>query len=101
MSNGSERRRRFGNYLAQLRRRTGKSQRALAARLSDLSGTQSITRNEVSRWERGERIPETWLPFLAQALGVPAPEMERAAAYARNAAGCPPGPIRHTGRAAA
>ncbi len=93
MASEIERRRRFGAYVAQLRRRADKSQRTLALRLSDLSGTQSITRNEVSRWERGERIPDTWLPFLAQALGVPASEMERAAAYARNApGGVLPGP---------
>ncbi|WNI17310.1 helix-turn-helix transcriptional regulator [Actinacidiphila sp. ITFR-21] len=83
----SERRRRFGAYLAQLRRRAKKSQRALAVSLCAVSGTASITRNEVSRWERGERIPDTWLPFLAEALGAPLHELERAAAYARDEAG--------------
>lgn len=70
---GDDRRRQFGLYLAGLRRRTGKSQRQLAALLCVLSGTQSITRNEISRWERGGRIPDTWLPFLAAAPGPPPP----------------------------
>ncbi|WP_329134343.1 helix-turn-helix domain-containing protein [Streptomyces sp. NBC_01476] len=89
----SERRQRFGAYLAQLRRRTKKSQRQLALTLCDSAGITSITRNEVSRWERGERIPDLWLPFLAAALGAPLHELERAAAYARNEAdGVLPGP---------
>ncbi|MFF1715849.1 helix-turn-helix domain-containing protein [Streptomyces sp. NPDC058268] len=73
----------FGAYLARLRRRAGRSQRQLAADLCALSGTQSVTRNEVSRWERGERTPGPWLRFLADALCAPLRELERAAAYAR------------------
>ncbi|GAB2802506.1 helix-turn-helix transcriptional regulator [Streptomyces daliensis] len=80
---GDDRRRRFGGYLAGLRQGTGLSQRQLAARLCTVSGTHSVTRNEVSRWERGERVPESWLPFLARALGVGPADMEQAAAYAR------------------
>jgi transcriptional regulator with XRE-family HTH domain len=83
MMSESERRRRFGSYLAGLRLRTGTSQRQLAAQLCLLSGTQSVTRNEVSRWERGTRSPEAWLPMLAQALSVPLTELQQAAAYAR------------------
>ncbi|MFD9075462.1 helix-turn-helix transcriptional regulator [Streptomyces lasiicapitis] len=79
----SERRRNFGVYLAGLRRAAGKSQRQLAALLCDVSGTQSVTRTEVSRWERGRRVPEVWLPWLAQLFAVPLQEMEQAAAYAR------------------
>lgn len=79
----NERRLHFGVYLAGLRRATDKSQRQLAALLCDVSGTQSVTRNEVSRWERGGRVPEVWLPWLAQVLAVPLREMEQAAAYAR------------------
>ncbi|MEU1022203.1 helix-turn-helix transcriptional regulator [Streptomyces sp. NPDC005900] len=79
----SERKCRFGSYLAGLRRRTGKSQQQLAAQLCLLSGTQSVTRNEVSRWERGTRSPEAWLPTLAQALSVPLADLQQAVAYAR------------------
>ncbi|WP_329012258.1 helix-turn-helix domain-containing protein [Streptomyces sp. NBC_01601] len=72
MSNTAERRREFGDYLARLRRHSGRSQPQLAAALCVASGTQSITRNEVSRWERGARVPDTWLPFLATLPGVAA-----------------------------
>lgn len=78
-----ERRRQFGVYLARLRRHGGYSQRRLAEVLCALSGVQSVTRNEVSRWERGARVPEAWLPFLARALDAPLHDLERAAAYAR------------------
>ncbi|MEV6088875.1 helix-turn-helix transcriptional regulator [Streptomyces cellulosae] len=83
MSDTTERRREFGAYLAGLRRHSGRSQRQFAAVLCAVSGARSITRNEVSRWERGERIPDVWLPTLAQVLGVPLRELEQAAAYAR------------------
>ncbi|MEO3752538.1 helix-turn-helix transcriptional regulator [Streptomyces sp. B6B3] len=78
-----ERRQWFGAYLARLRRTSRLSQRQVASKLCALSGVQSLTRNEVSRWERGERIPDSWLPALAQALEVPLNELEQAAAYAR------------------
>lgn len=78
-----DRRRQFGLYLAGLRRHTGKSQRQLAGLLCVLSGTSSITRNEVSRWERGGRVPDTWLPFLAASLAVPKAQLRQAVAYAR------------------
>lgn len=80
---GDDRRRQFGLYLAGLRRRTGKSQRQMAALLCALSGTTSITRNEVSRWERGGRVPEAWLPFLAAALQTPEAQLQQAVSYAR------------------
>lgn len=79
----SDRRRQFGAYLARLRRDGGRSQRQLAEQLCRMAGLCSLTRNEISRWERGERIPESWLPYLAQALSVPVAELERAAAHAR------------------
>ncbi|MEV6511463.1 helix-turn-helix domain-containing protein [Streptomyces sp. NPDC051642] len=79
----TERRRQFGAYLASLRRRSNRSQRQLAGALCAASGTQSITRNEVSRWERGDRVPDVWLPALAQVLAVPLTDLEQAAAYAR------------------
>ena len=54
--------------------------------LCAVSGARSITRNEVSRWERGERIPDVWLPTFGRVLGVPLREPEQAAAYARGGA---------------
>ncbi|WP_409059967.1 helix-turn-helix domain-containing protein [Streptomyces sp. SYP-A7185] len=89
----SERKQQFGVYLARLRKRAGRSQRQLAGDLCGLSGTQSVTRNEVSRWERGERLPEAWLPFLAGALGASLADVEQAVAYARgDATATLPGP---------
>lgn len=80
---GDAKRKRFGAYLARLRRDAGKSQRQLAETLCRISGTASVTRHEISRWERGERVPDVWLPALATALGVPLDTLERAAAHAR------------------
>lgn len=76
----TERRREFGAYLARLR--GSRSQRALAAELCDLAGTDTLTRHEVSRWERGTRIPDDWLPYLARAHNVPLTVLERMAAHA-------------------
>ncbi|TDC45538.1 XRE family transcriptional regulator [Actinomadura sp. KC345] len=76
-------RKRFGAYLAQLRRDARKSQRQLAETLCRISGTASLTRHEISRWERGDRVPDVWLPALATALSVPLDTLERGAAHAR------------------
>ncbi|MYU12921.1 helix-turn-helix domain-containing protein [Streptomyces sp. SID8361] len=89
MSN--DRRMWFGTYLARLRRATGRSQRQLAERLCALSGLDSVTRHEISRWERGTRVPDAWLATLAQALGVPTGGLEAAAAYARGETDTAPG----------
>ncbi|GAA1949971.1 helix-turn-helix domain-containing protein [Kitasatospora viridis] len=78
-----DRRRKFGARLALLRRTAGLSQRQLAARLCMVSGPATVTHNEISRWERGERIPNDWLPLIARALSVPLADLERAAAHAR------------------
>ncbi|MGI5207725.1 helix-turn-helix domain-containing protein [Spirillospora sp. CA-108201] len=78
-----ERRSRFGAYLARLRRDKRVSQRQLAEALCRISGLPSLTRNEISRWERGDRVPNAWLPALATALEVSLDDLERAAAHAR------------------
>ncbi|GLY88609.1 helix-turn-helix domain-containing protein [Actinoallomurus iriomotensis] len=67
----------FGRYLARLRREAGKSQRRLAEALCDISGRDTVTRHEVSRWERGGRVPTSWLPHLATVLSVPLDRLER------------------------
>ncbi|TDB79142.1 XRE family transcriptional regulator [Actinomadura sp. KC216] len=66
-----------------MRRDAGMSQRQLAETLCRISRTASVTRHEVSRWERDERVPDVWLPALATALGVPLDTLERGAAHAR------------------
>ncbi|QXJ22876.1 AAA family ATPase [Actinomadura graeca] len=73
-------RREFGAYLARLR--GTRSQRALAAELCALAATHTLTRHEVSHWERGLRIPDDWLPYLARAHNVPLTVLERMAAQA-------------------
>lgn len=62
--------------IRQLRLALGYSQDRLAERLRDLSGA-AITREYVSRWERGCRTPSRyWLPHLAAALQVPLSTLE-------------------------
>ncbi|MFG2814675.1 helix-turn-helix domain-containing protein [Streptomyces sp. NPDC048410] len=74
----------FGSYLAGLRKRARLSQRDLATRLCAASGITTLTRHEVSRWERGGRIPDAWLPSLAQVLDVPLDELAGQAERARS-----------------
>ena len=85
----TDRRRKFGAYLARLR--GSRSQRALAAELCELSSSATVTRHEVSRWERGERILDDWLPYLARAHSIPLTVLERMAAQARGHAPAPDG----------
>ncbi|WP_020521275.1 helix-turn-helix domain-containing protein [Catelliglobosispora koreensis] len=60
----------LGHRLARLRRRRGLSQQQLADRLCAAAGTATISRNEISRWERGVRVPSgAWLTLLSQVLG--------------------------------
>jgi transcriptional regulator with XRE-family HTH domain len=76
----------IGALLARLRLEQGISQLRLAERLCAASGQATVTRHEVSRWEREERIPTAyWLGWLAAVLELPAAELERAAAAARRA----------------
>ncbi|MFI0352516.1 AAA family ATPase [Actinomadura sp. 9N407] len=77
----TERRKEFGTYLARLR--GTRSQRAQAELLCELAESGSLTRNEVSRWERGGRVPDDWLPYIARAHNVPLAVLERMAAHAR------------------
>ncbi|GIH04972.1 hypothetical protein Rhe02_30390 [Rhizocola hellebori] len=66
----------FGPRLAQLRRRRGLSQQQLAHLLCTATGTSSLTRNEISRWERGQRQPaQAWIGWLALVLRVPSEQL--------------------------
>lgn len=48
--------------LRRLRRARGFSQVRLAEKLCQVSGRTTVSRHEVSRWERGERAPDRfWL----------------------------------------
>jgi tetratricopeptide (TPR) repeat protein len=72
-----------GELIARVRREQGRSQSRLAALLNERASTDTLTRHEVSRWERGERTPTDWLPHLSPVLGVPLEELERSVAIAR------------------
>ena len=76
----------IGALLARVRGEQGVTQLRLAERLCAASGQITLTRHEISRWEREERIPTGyWLSWLAAVLDVPLAELERAAGAARRA----------------
>lgn len=75
----------ISTMLPELRRGRGLTQYDLAAQLHAASGNVSITREEVSRWERGKRIPGPyWRAWLGRVLDTSQQELEQAAAMARN-----------------
>lgn len=70
--------------LTRLRCARGLSQLRLAHKLRAISGMPTVTRHEVSQWEGGERIPDSyWLGWLAVALDVPLKRLEAAATSRR------------------
>ncbi|GAA1785135.1 hypothetical protein GCM10009682_03990 [Luedemannella flava] len=74
----------LGTLLSEARHRCGISQARLADRLCASAGVATVTRHEISRWERGERVPSGfWLGWLALSLDVPVAALERAAAADR------------------
>ncbi len=85
----------FGPILTRVRLARGWSQLHVAELLCAASGVATVTRNEISRWERGDRIPSRfWLGWLALVLEVPVDELAVAAARSRRrrpATGTPAG----------
>ncbi|MFC6020453.1 transcriptional regulator [Plantactinospora solaniradicis] len=74
----------FGTLLTELRLARGWSQLRVAEQLCAASGVPTVSRHEVSRWERQHRIPgEFWLGWLAAVLQVPVVDLANAAAAAR------------------
>ncbi|SER64045.1 Helix-turn-helix domain-containing protein [Lentzea xinjiangensis] len=70
--------------IPQARREQGLTQRDLADLLCEISQNDSVTREEVSRWERGKRIPGPyWRAWISAALDVPHAEIDRAAVVER------------------
>ncbi len=62
----------LGRLIAETRRSRGYSQTRLAELLCAAAGADTVTRHEVSRWERGERLPGgQWLAWLAHVLDLP------------------------------
>lgn len=67
----------MGALIKELRSARGWSQGQLADALCEASGRPTITREEVSRWERGVRVPgRFWLPHLATVLQAPLSMLE-------------------------
>ncbi|TDB75083.1 transcriptional regulator [Micromonospora sp. KC723] len=63
----------LGPLITQLRLARGWSQQQLAAALCAAAGTPTLTRHEVSRWERATRTPgDHWRRHLAAVLDAPA-----------------------------
>ena len=80
----------LGPLLAELRLARGWSQQRLAHELCAASGVPTLTRHEVSRWERQLRLPgDFWLDWLAVVLGVPVGLLAEAAARSRRHGAAP------------
>jgi transcriptional regulator with XRE-family HTH domain len=74
----------IGALLTRARQERGWSQLRLAELLCAAAGTPTVTRHEISRWERAERIPSShWLGWLAAVLEVPVTALEVAAGATR------------------
>jgi transcriptional regulator with XRE-family HTH domain len=74
----------IGPLLTRLRVGQGLSQLQVAERLCGLSGHPTVSRHEVSRWEREERVPgQLWRSWLAVVLDVPLEELEAAVVRTR------------------
>ncbi|WP_406071737.1 helix-turn-helix domain-containing protein [Micromonospora sp. NBC_01638] len=83
----------LGPLLARRRLARGWSQQRAAAELCAAAGVPTLSRHEVSRWERQRRVPGGfWLGWLAVVLDVPLVALAEAAA-----ATCRAGSTRATG----
>lgn len=70
----------IGRLIRAVRRERGLTQYDLADALASASGNDSLGRDEVSRWERGKRVPGPyWQSWLSSVLGI-APERLRSSA---------------------
>jgi transcriptional regulator with XRE-family HTH domain len=75
---------RIAALLTRLRRARGWSQLTLAEKLCAASETATVSRHEISRWERGQRTPGPfWLGWLALVLDAPLGLLQAAVANTR------------------
>ncbi|MGW0218109.1 helix-turn-helix domain-containing protein [Micromonospora chokoriensis] len=94
------RRAQLGPLLARCRLARGWSQQRTAAELCAAAGVPTLSRHEVSRWERQRRVPGGfWLGWLAVVLDVPLVALAEAAATTSRATrrAAPTRPTRATG----
>ncbi|RZU53977.1 helix-turn-helix protein [Krasilnikovia cinnamomea] len=76
----------IGRLIRRHRLRRAMTQTALADALAAASGNRSVSRDQVSRWESGGRVPGPyWRGWLGAVLDLPRQELDRAAAEARAA----------------
>ena len=74
----------IGQLIARRRRQLGKTQRDLANDLCAKSGRPTLTRHEISRYERGLRLPASpLLTAIADTLNLPVAALRLAAATDR------------------
>ena len=74
----------LGDLIAARRRELGHSQREFADLVCAVSGRPTITRGEISRYERETRIPNAaGLLWLATALRLPLPLVRQAVVFTR------------------
>jgi transcriptional regulator with XRE-family HTH domain len=76
-----------GPMLRRMRLARGLNQQQVAERLSTAAHLPTVSRHEVSRWERGERVPGPfWLGWLAVVLETSLERLEAAVAVTRGSA---------------
>ncbi len=69
----------LGPLIRELRESLGWSQSRLATRVCEVANRDTVTRETISRWETGKRVPgRYWLRHLATALQVPIEILEHA-----------------------
>jgi transcriptional regulator with XRE-family HTH domain len=74
----------IGAMIARVRAEHGATQLRLAEWLCAAAGVATVTRHEISRWEREERLPSRfWLGWLALVLDLPVDQLELAVTAAR------------------
>jgi transcriptional regulator with XRE-family HTH domain len=70
----------IGRLICFTRRGQGLTQYQLADELVAVSGNDSLKRDQVSRWERGKRVPGPyWQGWLSAVLDIPAERLRAAA----------------------
>ncbi|WP_405728677.1 helix-turn-helix domain-containing protein [Streptomyces sp. NBC_00028] len=74
----------FADLLLRLRKEAGRSQEEQADAINAVSGRDTVTRREISRYEKFETIPTSHtISHIAVACGVPFEELQREARAAR------------------
>jgi transcriptional regulator with XRE-family HTH domain len=77
----------LGALLTRLRLTRGLSQARLAEELNTAAGVPTVSRHEVSQWEREQRLPSSfWLRWLSTFFDVPLEQLESARACSKEAA---------------